>query len=84
MNIAENKFSDADNTLEEILTEKIKKKVQRAIKKKTECGCTKSCHNEAKTVNPWAVCTSSVGREDKNKYEKCVKGVKKGKKSKKK
>lgn len=27
-------------------------------------------------VNPWAVCTSSVGREDKNKYESCVKQVK--------
>ena len=26
--------------------------------------------------NPWAVCTSSVGREDKEKYEKCVKDVK--------
>lgn len=28
-------------------------------------------------VNPWAVCTKSVGRDDKKKYEKCVKGVKK-------
>jgi hypothetical protein len=27
--------------------------------------------------NPWAICTSSVGREDKAKYEKCVKSVKK-------
>lgn len=27
--------------------------------------------------NPWAVCTSSTGREDKEKYEKCVKSVKK-------
>ena len=27
--------------------------------------------------NPWAICTSSVGREDKEKYEKCVKSVKK-------
>ena len=26
--------------------------------------------------NPWAICTASVGREDKEKYEKCVKGVK--------
>lgn len=30
-----------------------------------------------KPVNPWAVCTSSVGREDKAKYERCVKDVKK-------
>lgn len=27
--------------------------------------------------SPWAICTSSVGREDKEKYEKCVKSVKK-------
>lgn len=26
--------------------------------------------------NPWAVCTSSVGRDDKKKFEKCVMGVK--------
>lgn len=30
-------------------------------------------------VNPWAVCTDSVGREDKAKYERCVKKVKKSK-----
>ena len=29
--------------------------------------------------NPWAICTESVGREDKEKYEKCVKSVKKRK-----
>lgn len=27
--------------------------------------------------NPWAVCTSKVGREDKEKYERCVLKVKK-------
>jgi len=32
---------------------------------------------EAKKNNPWAICTSSVGREDKEKYERCVKDVKK-------
>jgi len=26
--------------------------------------------------NPWAVCTESVGREDKKKYERCVMDVK--------
>lgn len=26
--------------------------------------------------NPWAICTASVGREDKDKFESCVKGVK--------
>jgi hypothetical protein len=29
--------------------------------------------------NPWRICTESVGREDKEKYEKCVKSVKKEK-----
>lgn len=32
---------------------------------------------KGKKVNPWAVCTSSVGREDKDKYERCVMDVKK-------
>jgi phosphopentomutase len=30
-----------------------------------------------KEPNPWAICTAQVGRDDKNKYESCVKGVKK-------
>ena len=29
--------------------------------------------------NPWAICTASVGRDDKEKYESCVKDVKKEK-----
>ena len=29
-----------------------------------------------KKKNPWAICTASVGRDDKKKYERCVKGVK--------
>lgn len=32
---------------------------------------------KAQPVNPWAVCTSSVGRADKEKYERCVQDVKK-------
>ena len=28
-------------------------------------------------ANPWAICTTSVGRKNKDKYEKCVKDVKK-------
>ena len=31
---------------------------------------------EEKENNPWAICPASVGREDKAKYEKCVKSVK--------
>jgi hypothetical protein len=26
--------------------------------------------------NPWAICTASVGRKDKDKYERCVQSVK--------
>ena len=32
---------------------------------------------EEEKNNPWAICTASVGRKDKEKYEKCVKSVKK-------
>jgi len=32
---------------------------------------------DKKDPNPWAVCTVSVGRDDKKKYERCVKDVKK-------
>lgn len=32
--------------------------------------------------NPWAICTASVGREDEDKYESCVKSVKKQNKKK--
>lgn len=32
---------------------------------------------EEEKNNPWAICTASVGRENKEKYEKCVKSVKK-------
>jgi hypothetical protein len=35
--------------------------------------------DEAKKNNPWAICTASVGREDKDKYEACVMDVKKQK-----
>lgn len=43
----------------------------------SQCGTI----NEAKDSknNPWAICTASVGREDKKKYESCVKDVKKEK-----
>jgi len=38
---------------------------------------------EEKENNPWAICTAQVGREDKEKYEKCVKSVKQQNRSKK-
>ena len=37
---------------------------------------------EKQENNPWAICTDSVGREDKDKYESCVKSVKKQNKKK--
>lgn len=33
--------------------------------------------NKKKSYNPWAICTSSVGRKDMKKYERCVMDVKK-------
>jgi len=43
---------------------------------------TESPVEEAQENNPWAICTAQVGREDKEKYEKCVKSVKKQNRSK--
>lgn len=37
---------------------------------------------EKKENNPWAICTASVGRKDKDKYEKCVLSVKQQKENK--
>jgi hypothetical protein len=36
--------------------------------------------DERKENNPWTICTASVGREDKEKYEKCVMDVKRNNK----
>ena len=33
--------------------------------------------SETAPYNPWAVCTESVGRENKDKYEKCIQHIKK-------
>ena len=33
--------------------------------------------SEEKENNPWAICTASVGRDNEEKYEDCVKAVKK-------
>lgn len=38
--------------------------------------------NKNSKNNPWAICTASVGRKDKKKFEKCVKDVKKKNKGK--
>jgi hypothetical protein len=56
---------DGNDETEDVLEYKksdLKKRIEEGRKKKT---------------NPFAVCTSSVGREDKKKYGRCVKKVKK-------
>ena len=39
-------------------------------------GMAESKSNKKSKYNPWAICTSSVGRDDKKKYERCVMDVK--------
>ena len=41
-----------------------------------ECGGM-GMYEGKKEKNPWAICTASVGRDDKEKYEKCVMDIKK-------
>jgi len=60
-NLAKAEGEEIDESLS--LQEKKKKKKKKKAKLK-------------KKPNPWAVCTSSVGRKDKDKYEKCVLSVK--------
>lgn len=52
---------------------------EQPINPETDAGMSQE-HREtyegSKAVNPWAVCTSSVGRSDKDKYEDCVMKVK--------
>lgn len=45
--------------------EEVKQAVREALKEEQDKG------------NPWAICTASVGRDDKAKYERCVQDVKK-------
>jgi len=40
---------------------------------------TEDLDEEESKDNPWAICTASVGRKDKEKYEACVRDVKKEK-----
>jgi hypothetical protein len=58
------KKKSEDNSKEVVESKKRKKK------KSTE-------EAEKFEYNPWAVCTKTVGRENKAKYERCVKEVKK-------
>tara|TARA_Y100000593_G_C4305526_1_gene335529 strand:+ start:2144 stop:2725 length:582 start_codon:yes stop_codon:yes gene_type:complete len=47
-----------------------------AAKKAREADMNEAVITEEDENNPWAICTASVGREDKEKYEKCVMSVK--------
>lgn len=53
--------------MKEIVTASYKKRAKR--RKKT-------VQKKEWNPNPWAVCTESVGRKDKKKYERCVMDVK--------
>lgn len=55
--------------------EKSKKKEEEEEEEKDE----KDLDEAESKNNPWAICTASVGREDKEKYEACVRDVKKQK-----
>jgi len=59
----EGEYMEESKDLQEKKTKKMK------MKKKMKEG--------KKKVNPWAVCTAQVGRENEDKYESCVMGVKK-------
>lgn len=54
----------AAGSLEELLYNTLKTSIEEVV-------------NSSSKPNPWAVCTDSVGRKDKSKYERCVKKVKK-------
>jgi hypothetical protein len=44
---------------------------------KIKIPATEGRSKKSKKYNPWAICTSTVGRENKKKYERCVMDVKK-------
>jgi len=48
-------------------------------KKEADMDETNMLDEEEAKNNPWAICTASVGRDDKEKYESCVRDVKKEK-----
>lgn len=43
----------------------------------TQISVTDEVVDKSEKNNPWAICTASVGRGDKKKFERCVKKVKK-------
>jgi len=69
---------DSQIFLEKEDPQKTKKKKNKSKEDKSCSICTaKRKSKEEFEYNPWAVCTESVGREDEDKYERCVKKVKK-------
>jgi len=57
---------------EHVIEEGLEEEVRMAAKKKKKSKKKKKEWDP----NPWAVCTKSVGREDKEKYERCIQHVK--------
>jgi hypothetical protein len=81
------KLSDADKLIQSAKTNKPLEKTGKVdnnfplnkVKNLSDISDTEVTEGKKKKkkYNPWAVCTSSVGRKDKKKYEDCVMGVKK-------
>jgi hypothetical protein len=63
----------AQSEVGEYAFDKTKKKKEEKEEDKEELD------EEESKDNPWAICTASVGREDKKKYEACVRDIKKEK-----
>ena len=63
---------------------KNRRKKKKEDNKKKDAGKCNTCTAKKKSTeeaekmeyNPWAVCTESVGRDNEEKYERCVKKVK--------
>ena len=69
-----NTFTDTEKLASQALDRNMNEKV--TLTKENMVNALSEAKKKGK-ANPWAVCTSSVGRKDKDKYEKCVTGVKK-------
>ena len=51
-----------------------KEKLEQIIREELEAAISEK--KRKKKPNPWAICTSQVGRKKKAKYERCIKKIK--------
>jgi hypothetical protein len=74
-------LNESDDELEESAQSEVGEYAfDKSKKKKEEKGEDKEELDEEESKdNPWAICTASVGRKDKKKYEACVRDIKKQK-----